>query len=95
MYRYFKKIRNTDYKSAWNSNILSDENIKPPSTSINHLTPSLSYICPKTRVKFSASSLKQIKLHLFMEKQFFLEERGFGKNLIIFGADICKFILTF
>ena len=69
MYRYFKKIGNIDFNQAWKSYILSLENIKPPSTSINPLTPSLSYICAKTRDKFSATCLKQIKLHLFMKKQ--------------------------
>ena len=55
MYRYFKKIGNTDQISAWKSKGLSDESIKPPTISNNSLTPSLSYIGTKTRVKFVGS----------------------------------------
>ena len=33
MYKYFQKIANTDYISVWKSEGLSDEIIKPPSTS--------------------------------------------------------------
>ena len=38
---------------------MSDEIIKPPNTSDNSLTPALSYISNKTRVKFDWSCLKQ------------------------------------
>ena len=37
--RYFKVIANTDYVSSWKSKGLSAENIKPPTTSDNSLTP--------------------------------------------------------
>ena len=43
MYRYFKMITNTDYISSWKSKGLSDESIKPPTTSDNSLTPTLNY----------------------------------------------------
>ena len=59
MYRYFKVITNTDYISSWKSKGLSDESIKPPTTSDNSLNPSLSYYGTKTRVKFTGSYLKQ------------------------------------
>ena len=37
--KYFIVITNTDYISSWKSKGLSDESIKPPSTSDNSLTP--------------------------------------------------------
>ena len=57
--KYFKVIANTDYVSSWKSKGLSAETFKPPSTSYNSLTPSLSYYDTKTRVKFTGSCLKQ------------------------------------
>ena len=62
MYICFKKIDNTDHISAWKSKGLSDESIKPPSTSDNSLAPSLSYIGTRKRVKFVGSCLKQDKI---------------------------------
>ena len=41
MLRYFKKIANRDYISAWKSKRLSDESIKPPAVSDNSLAPPL------------------------------------------------------
>ena len=37
MYRYCKKIGNTDYISSWKSKGLPDEIIKPPTTSDNSI----------------------------------------------------------
>ena len=37
MYKFFKKICNTDHIAAWKSKGLSDENIKPPSSHDNSL----------------------------------------------------------
>ena len=51
MYRYFKKTGTTDYISEWKSKGLSDEIIKPPSTTNNSLAPVLGNIGNKTRVK--------------------------------------------
>ena len=59
MYKYFKKIGNTDHYSAWKSKGLSDEIIKPPSTSNHRLAPKLSYFGTKTRAQFKESCLKQ------------------------------------
>ena len=59
MYRYFKKIGNTDSISEFKSKGLSDEIINPPSTCDNSLPPELSYITNRTRVKFDESCLKQ------------------------------------
>ena len=59
MYRYFKMITNNDYISSWKSIGLSAENIKPPTTSDNSLTPALNYYGTTTRVKFTGTCLKQ------------------------------------
>ena len=59
-YRYFKTV------SINNSNILSwklsDESIKPPSTSNKILNPSVNYVGTKARVKFNGDCLKQDKI---------------------------------
>ena len=55
-------ITNTDYISSWKSKGLSDESIKPPTTSDNSLTPVLSYYGTKIRVKFTGRCLKQSKI---------------------------------
>ena len=57
--KYFKLITNTKYVSSWKSKGLSDESIKPPTTTDNSLNPKLNYYGTKTRVKFSGSCLKQ------------------------------------
>ena len=62
MYKYLKEIDNTDHISACKFKPLSDESIKPSSTSDNNLAPSLSYIGTKTRVKFVGSCFKQDKI---------------------------------
>ena len=51
----------TNYVLSWRSKGLSDETIKPPSTSDNILTTSINYInnTDKIRVKFTGSCLKQ------------------------------------
>ena len=55
-------ITTTDYISSWKSKGLSDESIKPLTTSDNSLTPELNYYGTKTRVKFNGSSLQQSKI---------------------------------
>ena len=62
MYRYFKKIGNTECTLSRKSKGLSDENIKPPTTTDNSLAPRLSYIGNKTRVKFDWGCLKADKI---------------------------------
>ena len=44
---------------SWQSKGLSNESIKPPTTSNNSLTPRLSYYGTKVRVQFTKSCLKQ------------------------------------
>ena len=68
MYRYFKMITNTDYISSWKSKGLSNESIKPPTTSDNSLNPRLSYYGTKIRVQFTKSCLKQPN-HTFTHKK--------------------------
>ena len=60
--KYFKVNPNTDYVSSWKSKGLSAESIKPPTTSDNSLTQALSYYGTKTRVTFTGSCLKQLKI---------------------------------
>ena len=62
MYKYFKKISNTDYISEWKSKGLSEEVIKPLSTISNIIIPGLTDIGRKIRVKFIGSCLKQDKI---------------------------------
>ena len=58
--KYFKVI--ASYVSLWKSKGLSDKTIKPPTRSDNSLTPTVSYYGTKTRVKFTGSCLKQLKI---------------------------------
>ena len=69
MYGYFETFGNTNHISWWKSKGLSNEVVKPPTTSNNCPAPALSYVGKKTRVKFDGSCLKQDSLHLLMEKQ--------------------------
>ena len=59
--KYFKIVASTNYISLWQSKGLSDETIKPPSTSDNSLNPKVSYYGTKTRLEFRESCLKQDK----------------------------------
>ena len=59
----FKVITNanTKYISSWQSKGLSDERIKPPTTSDYKLNPKVNYYGTKTRLEFRGSCLKQDK----------------------------------
>ena len=57
-----------DYVLSWQSKGLSDESIKPPTTSDNSLDPELNYYGTKTRVKFTKSCLKQSE-HIYTHKK--------------------------
>ena len=59
MRKYFTFITNTDYVSSWKSKGLSDENIKPLTTSDNSLGPAINNYGNKIRVKLARSCLKQ------------------------------------
>ena len=58
----------TGYVLSWQSKRLSDESIKPPTTSDNSLNPELNYYGTKTRVKFTGSCLKQSS-HILTHKK--------------------------
>ena len=65
MGKYFKLnsvVGVIDRVLSWQSKGLSNESIKPPTTSDNSLTPALNYYGTKTRVKFTGSCLKQPKI---------------------------------
>ena len=50
MYRYFKRVGNSDYILNWKSKGFSDEVIKFPSAPNNFLDPSLNYFGTKSGV---------------------------------------------
>ena len=61
--RYFKTVSANDSNIlSWKSKGLSDESIKPPSTSNKMLNPSLDYVGTKARVKFNGDCLKEEKI---------------------------------
>ena len=63
IHKYFKRVSsNKDHIFLWKSKGLSDESIKPPSTTNNILNPLLDYVGTKTRVEFKGSCLKQDKI---------------------------------
>ena len=62
MRKYFKLnsvVNVIDRVLSWQSKGISNESIKPPTTSDNSLNPKLSYYGTKTRVQFTRSCLKQ------------------------------------
>ena len=56
MYKYFKKIGNTDKISGWKSKGLTHEVIKPLD---NELAPKLIYTDKRLNIKFNRNCLKQ------------------------------------
>ena len=69
--KYFKLnsvVDAADYVLSWQSNGLSDETCKPPTTSDNSLNPELNYYGTKTRVKFTGNCLKQSS-HILTHKK--------------------------
>ena len=65
MGKYFKLnsvVGVIDRVLSWQSKGISNESIKPPTTSNNSLIPELNYYGTKTRVKFIRSCLKQSKI---------------------------------
>ena len=62
MRKYFKLntvVGVVDHVLSWQSKGLSNESIKPPTTSNNSVNPKLSYYDTKLRVQFTRSCLKQ------------------------------------
>ena len=68
MYKYFKRIVNSDYVLEWKSKGLSDESIKSPCAPNNFFNLKLSYYGNKMKVIFSESCLSKIKLLMIIEK---------------------------
>ena len=62
VYRYFKKIAESDNISVWKSKRLSDESVKPHAEFSNSLAPALYYISTESKAKIDGSCLKQKKL---------------------------------
>ena len=58
----------TDYVLSWRSKGLSNESVKPPTTSNNSLNPRLSYYGTKVRAQFTKGCLKQPN-HIFTHKK--------------------------
>ena len=57
-----------DYILSWQSKGLSNESIRPPTTTNNSLTPELNHYGAKTRVKFTRNCLKQSD-HIYTHKK--------------------------
>ena len=57
-----------DYVLSWQSKGLSNESIKPPTTTNNSLTPELNYYGTKAKIKFTGSCLKQSS-HILSHKK--------------------------
>ena len=69
--KYFKlnSVANAaDYVLSWQSKGLSNESIKPPTTTNISLTPELNYYGTKTKIKFTGSCLKQSS-HILTHKK--------------------------
>ena len=61
-------VNTADYVLSWQSKGISNESIKPPTTSDNSLNPELNYYGTKRRVKFTKSCLKQSS-HILTHKK--------------------------
>ena len=69
-FRWYKTVSANDSNIlSWKSKRLSDESIKPPTTSDKMLNPSLDYVGTKARVKFNGDCLKQEKITFNHRKQ--------------------------
>ena len=71
MGKYFKLnsvVGVIDHVLSWQSKGISNESIKPPTTSNNSLNPRLSYNDTKIKVQFTGSCLKQPKF-MFTHKK--------------------------
>ena len=60
VFRYFKRIGNSNHISEWKSKGLSDEIINLPAASNNSLSPAINHINTNLRAKFDGSWLKQL-----------------------------------
>ena len=63
MQRYFKTISGNDSNIlSWKPKGLSDESIKPPTTSNKMFYPSVDLVCTKAKLKFNGDCLKKEKI---------------------------------
>ena len=62
MHRYFRNIGNTERFSSCKSSGVSNEIIKPPTTTDDSLAPALTYIGIKTREKLNGGCLEPDKI---------------------------------
>ena len=77
--KYFKLnlvVGVIDRVLSWQSKGISNESIKPPTTSNNSLNPRLSYNDTKIKVQFTGSCLKQPKFTFTHEKVVNVYELG-------------------
>ena len=61
MRKYFtlnSVVDTADYVLSWQSKGLSNKSIKPPTTTVNSLTPELNYYSTKTKIKSTGSCLR-------------------------------------
>ena len=85
-YRYFKRVSKTNnHILSWKSKELSDESIKPPSTTNNILNTLLDYVGTKTIVEFNGNCLKQDRIsfnHRKVANIYIVHEinKNFNKN---------------
>ena len=71
MRTYFKLnsvVDTVDYVLSWQSKWLSNESIKPPTTTNNSITPELNYYGTKSKIKFTGSCFKQSS-HILTHKR--------------------------
>ena len=61
-------VNTAGYVLSWQSKGLSNESIKPPTTSDNTLTPELNYYGTKRKIKFTGRCLKQ-SIHILTHKK--------------------------
>ena len=82
---------------------MSDESIKPPTTSNNSFSPALTYTGKKMRVKFDGSyagfdkyKYSDYGIGFDLHGSFSLVNGNeFGKNAIIFGADMSSVDMSY
>ena len=94
MNKYFTKIVNTEQISSWKSKGLSNEIIKPPTTSNNSLAPSLDYFIKKIKVNFNGSCLRQDKItynHGTIVNMYIVYKQSSNLHNFYFALEDCLF----
>ena len=85
VYKYFKTINSIGNISGWKSKGLSNESIKTISTSNDYVNPLLNYAGTKILI---STNIVDMVLDLIKKGEFSIGSNGFGRNVIIFGADM-------